>query len=402
MKSGKIKNIFFIMMFVSAVPFFAQENGNIKNFIKGNIEDKISAVKKSSGKEAAYISLKTVDFVLENVSEIGTKDREFNALAVTGILALPATEDAVADSYAGKKSNDAEPPSSTLSKLYKLFSLFDDTTIRISVIEKIVQFYEVVPSEDSVRFISEFLAGSLKEKKVSDVQKAAIISLGKIGGGSSFNVLYKCLQSPVFSQLAVDIKTSIENSADRSLTEILQIINNADVDQMSSLFNLIKNSPKISSSFKSEIAENILLETLDILKGRDDKALLDLEMEAFSFMVENNWTRASSLIVKFFLQSKKNYEASKISEAQFIKIINGFSNISTAESSKALTEYLGELNKRTEEGSVPSEDLMLAVVRTLGRLGSKTAFDQLLFVTYLDYPESVIAEARSALTKLKW
>ncbi|QTQ13975.1 hypothetical protein HRQ91_05625 [Treponema parvum] len=388
MKSEKIKNIFFIMMFVSAVPFFAQETGNIKNFIKGNIEDKISAVKKSSGKEAAYISLKTVDFVLENVSEIGTKDREFNALAVTGILALPA--------------NEAQTQSSTLSKLYKLFSLFDDTTIRISVIEKIVQFYEIVPSEDSVRFISEFLAGSLKEKKVSDVQKAAIISLGKIGGGSSFNVLYKCLQSPVFSQLAVDIKTSIENSADRSLTEILQIINNADVDQMSGLFNLIKNSPKISSSFKSEIAENILLETLDILKGRDDKALLDLEMEAFSFMVENNWTRASSLIVKFFLQSKKNYEASKISEAQFIKIINGFSNISTAESSKALTEYLGELNKKTEEGSVPSEDLMLAVVRTLGKLGSKTAFDQLLFVTYLDYPESVIAEARSALTKLKW
>ncbi|QTQ16187.1 hypothetical protein [Treponema parvum] len=402
MKSGKIKNIFFIMMFVSAVPFFAQENGNIKNFIKGNIEDKISAVKKSSGKEAAYISLKTVDFVLENVSEIGTKDREFNALAVTGILALPATEDAVADSYAGKKSNDAEPPSLTLSKLYKLFSLFDDTTIRISVIEKIVQFYEVVPSEDSVRFISEFLADSLKEKKASDVQKAAIISLGKIGGGSSFSVLYKCLQSPVFSQLAVDIRASMESSADRSLTEILQIINNADVDQMSGLFNLIKSSPKISSSFKSEIAENILLEALDILKGRNDKALLDLETEAFNFMVENNWTRASSLIVKFFLQSKKNYEASKISEAQFIKIINGFSNISTAESSKALTEYLGELNKKTEEGSVPSENLMLAVVRTLGRLGSKTAFDQLLFVTYLDYPETIIAEARSALTKLKW
>jgi hypothetical protein len=44
----------------------------------------------------------------------------------------------------------------------------------------------------------------------------------------------------------------------------------------------------------------------------------------------------------------------------------------------------------------------LAVVGNLGILGDKTAFDHLLYIGYLQYPESVKRAARDALQKLRW
>ena len=49
-----------------------------------------------------------------------------------------------------------------------------------------------------------------------------------------------------------------------------------------------------------------------------------------------------------------------------------------------------------------SENLVLAIIKSLGAIGDKNAFDALLGVTYFEYSDSVIAAARDALAKLKW
>ena len=43
-----------------------------KQFIKGSIADKTSAVREASGKEGIWLSQKAIDFVLENNEIIGT------------------------------------------------------------------------------------------------------------------------------------------------------------------------------------------------------------------------------------------------------------------------------------------------------------------------------------------
>ena len=55
-----------------------------------------------------------------------------------------------------------------------------------------------------------------------------------------------------------------------------------------------------------------------------------------------------------------------------------------------------------KSGAVPEEAVVLSVINALGGLGDKTAFDCLLYVTYLNYPEAVVKAAKTALTKLKW
>ena len=65
------------------------------------------------------------------------------------------------------------------------------------------------------------------------------------------------------------------------------------------------------------------------------------------------------------------------------------------------------MNKLPNPGAVVAEDtpeeaVVLSVIKALGGLGDKAAFDYLLYATYLDYPSDVTDAARLALAKLKW
>lgn len=379
--------MFFLSIFMSAA--FCQSNeNNIKFFIKGNISDKITALKNASGRETAVLAVKTVDFILQNLEDTGFDDRDMNNLAITGILALPA--------------NIVNTDNTILTKLYKLFELSQDSTIKIAVLEKIVLFQETKPSAESVNVLNNFLSESIEKKQSGDVQKNAVISLGKIGNGQSFSILYDCLRTECFSPYSKEILEALGNLADKSLSEILQILSSTTIDRITEIFDLIKNNSKISASFKAEIAENILSEAINNTEENENPEVQKLEFDAFCIIVESNWTRASSLINSYFMTSKTAFESSKMKDSQFVKIIEGVSQLATAEVSQVLTNYLTELNKQTEKGGKVSETIILALVKSLGELGNKNAFDQLLLATYLDYPQTVIAEARISLTKLKW
>ena len=65
-------------------------------------------------------------------------------------------------------------------------------------------------------------------------------------------------------------------------------------------------------------------------------------------------------------------------------------------------EFLEEMNEMTENEREVSPAIVIAVINTLGAIGDKTAFDSLLAVTYIDYPEAILSAARNALAGLKW
>ena len=67
-----------------------------------------------------------------------------------------------------------------------------------------------------------------------------------------------------------------------------------------------------------------------------------------------------------------------------------------------LTAYLEELNRQKENETDVSSAIVLSVIKTLGAIGDKSAFDSLLAVTYLDYDESILSAARKALSGLRW
>ncbi len=76
--------------------------------------------------------------------------------------------------------------------------------------------------------------------------------------------------------------------------------------------------------------------------------------------------------------------------------------MATSAAAQTLSIYLGLLNSETEQTGTYNEQIMLAVIKSLGDLGDKTAFDYLLYVGYLNYPETIISASRDALARLKW
>ena len=98
----------------------------------------------------------------------------------------------------------------------------------------------------------------------------------------------------------------------------------------------------------------------------------------------------------------KDFILSDISDEDFAMAIADIAKVASSETSVVLSQYLDFLNKKMENREPPVQTVILAVINALGGLGDKTAFDYLLYVTYLDYPEEVIAAAKNALSKLKW
>jgi hypothetical protein len=68
----------------------------------------------------------------------------------------------------------------------------------------------------------------------------------------------------------------------------------------------------------------------------------------------------------------------------------------------ALALQLGFFNSQTQRTGEFDEAIILAIINALGELGDKAAFDSLLYVSYLNYPDRIQASARDALNRLRW
>ncbi|RPJ07961.1 MAG: hypothetical protein EHM28_05585 [Spirochaetaceae bacterium] len=72
------------------------------------------------------------------------------------------------------------------------------------------------------------------------------------------------------------------------------------------------------------------------------------------------------------------------------------------EAAVRLSQYLDQLNAYTENRKVYDEQIVTAVVQSLGKLGDKFAFDYLMRVKFLNYSAAIKAEADAAINKIKW
>lgn len=376
-------------------PLAAQQSSASKTqiqFIKGNINDKTAAVRQSSGPD--NLAEAGIDFCIMNSSVLGS-DRDISALAVASVLALPKDNATLT----------AEKASQLSEKLTSVFSLFDDDNVRISVIERLVPLSQSSKSDKAVSLMNSFLKSEIDANKSSSpVHRSAITALGDIGNSESYSIIYNCWKVKQWPQFSTEIEQAL---VDLSVTHIADAIKVFSVSKPAddyAFFSLIAENSKIPPEFKSEIAENALsgaIHSTDDLSGIT-KETVSLQLDSVHVISSNNWTRAAPLVIRYFALACEEYAAQVLSEDQFVDVIHCTAALASSDTASTLSDYLAELNRNTEKGSIPSKSVVLAVISSLGALGDKTAFDNLLYVTYLNYPDEVIAAARDALAKLKW
>ena len=373
---------------------YAGSNGRIK-FIKGNISEKTAAVREASDdSEAADLANAAIDFALANKAELGD-DRDLDGLAVAGVLALPS---AFVASY------DQNMKNALVNKFGQLFTEFASDTVRIAVINKTAILKDAVPLGSFVQMLNDFLQNSDGATPDNEVIKAAVNTLGTIGDSQSFSVIYDCVSQQKWPQYTTEMNNSLSLLADKSIPQIIGIIQDGNTKTIRLLFDLFCRNSQNSSSFKAEIAENVLSETIYLADNSSTvtKETVSIQLDSMRIISQLKWTRSSSVMISFFNLAKREYIAEVMTDDEFAEVINGVANVAPIDSSSVLSTYLMELNKQTENGTKLSDKVVLAVINALGAIGDKSSFDSLLYVTYVNYPENVIAAARDALARLKW
>lgn len=365
-------------------------NPEIK-FVKGNIQDKIASIKEDSVDYTYNIAVKAVDFVISNM-ELLKDDRDFAGLAVASVYAYPEKE-------------FKENPEETMKKFGSIFYSIKDQNVRLSVLDKLLAVSSNITNDVSVNFVNTYLKGAAYDNvAISDVEKKSIQVLSKIGNDKSFVLLYEIYDRDIWQENKKETKDALVSLAAKSSRILMNIIREADFDELKQIYSIFVENSELSATIKSELAENLLSNSMIIIR---DSSKISKELSAFQYdccnvMCQNNWTRGYALIVSYFDVAKKEFNAGFLSNDEFAKVISFVEKTSSKEAVKVLTSYLEELNKETENGNLPAGNIVSAVIQALGNLGDKSAFDCLLFTTYLNYPEEIVAQARRALSSLKW
>lgn len=389
-----MKKSFFILTVLFFTSYlFSMGSKNQRNFVKGNLIDKTEAVKAASEVEIVDLAKAAIEFSL-NYKEILGDDSELSALAISGITALPV--EYIENSNMTEKNLISE-------KLIGLYSVFEDENVKIAVLNKISSFKFSV--ENFIPLLNDFVKNSSVNEENLVLLKSVVNTLGSIGNNQSFIIMLGTLSEKKWEPLFENLEKSLCMLAEPLEKEILDILRRGNIKDCRRLFDLIVKKSENSQIFKAEIAENVLLRTIYIYENSNSTGedLISLQLESFDFLKKLKWTRASNTIVSYLKTARSEYDQKLLEEDKFCEIITGVSDVAPIGAIQPLATYLIFLNSKMEEKSSDvSENLVLAIIKSLGAIGDKNAFDALLGVTYFEYSDSVIAAARDALAKLKW
>ena len=393
-----MKKIAFLFILFSQVFFlFAQNADNEKliKFIKGNISEKTSAVREASGAESILLALKAIDFSLENKDLLGN-DRELEGLAVAAILSI--SPDYI------KNANDSQK-SIIVSQFINLFNKFSTSnTVAIATLTKYSSLYEYLQDRQFVETLNFFLKSQEIKKTDESVMTSVFNTLQLIGNSETFLILYDIFDDKNYAHLKNEIENTLVSLSFISQNEIIGLLETADIKDLSQIFKIIKKNSKISKNYVCDVSEKVISKSILLLGSSSFVSQEDIlvQLEALNNLSDNKWTRASLVAVSYFQFAKKIYNQNLMTETQFESVINCLSNVSPVDAVIPLTAYLEELNRQKENETDVSSAIVLSVIKTLGAIGDKSAFDSLLAVTYLDYDESILSAARKALSGLRW
>ena len=396
--------ILFTFLMLLSSNLFAAISKNEKDFIKGSLSDKISIINKLDKKEFVPVVLKGLDFSIENVTVL-ENDTQLTELATACVRVLPSEPEEINNIPPADQRNISE-------KIMAIFKFFKDPSLRRAIMEKL-EFYAGNDKELTVHFLNDYLSNAFKRNlDESKVHEGAIVTLGRIGNDESLSIIYNIWVSKIWPSYQKTTDEALVALSQDSFANVIRIMSASSIEDSAHYFSLFYKSEKISEIFLCQVAENALLiainnvENLSAKKGAEN-AFVSFLIESHEILTEHKWSHAAPVINNAVLLAKKAYDGGTMKEKDFVRIIESSVKIPSPNLAQSLTDMLSECNGKVEKASqgeneMPAKSVVLALISSLGELGDKTAFDALLYVTYLSYPLDVIDEAKKSLAALNW
>ena len=291
--------------------------------------------------------------------------------------------------------------------VWRVFQTYKDSVTRVEVLKSLA----ILGKGNSmvVENLNQYLANQnnlYRSGMVPDYPtlSACIASLGALGNGSSFPVLFSAMIAGYPDYITQEVTKALSSLQGDYKMFLVSVIQNNPPREKLAAFNAGLRAEKFSSNDVGELAETALAVTMEpaASNAEGEAVLSELRYASVKQLTRLKWTRAVNLAIKNFYRVQEDYANGKAVKENLIDAIKCLGVMASPEAAQSLSLQLGLLNSQMERTGDFDEAVLIAVIDALGETGDKISFDYLLYISYLPYPETVQNAAREALNKLKW
>ncbi len=385
-----------LFLIILSISVSAEETSTIlnafqKNFTRGSLSTKIQVLQDAANfelEDMGPLYFQAVEFIVDNSEQLKTdtmaRDLSILAVRLTGI----------------SEYKKAAP------LLWELFTIDEDTYVRIEIMNSlgkiatgnqaiIVNLNSWISSQNSI-----FRTGGRVDKQVI---AEAVTTLGKLGDKSSFPVIFSTGSLGYSEIISKKSKEALTNLNGNYKDMIINVIEKSPIEEKNIALKDVFKNKELTEEEKGEIGEvaleiGLYTSTADLTAK---ESLRQLRYEAIRRLTELKWSKAAANVIENFDVTILEYDKGLTRKTYLLEAVAGLGAVGTHEAAMRLTLYLELLNSYTENGQPVDEQIILSVIRNLGLLGDKVAFDYLLYTGYLNYSNTVKKAARESLDNLK-
>lgn len=387
----------FLILLVTGGSALAQDTKAIietfqRNFVRSSLGTKLELLREASGYEGVDMGPlyeTAVKFVLGNASLLES-DPVIRDIAIVSAQMIRKY----------KYTPAAE-------SLWDMFQTFRENTVRVPILQALGD-----TAQDNPRLIERlnaylgaqttlFRSGSQPDYPTLE---ACIEALGRLGDGSSFPVLFSAFVAGYKVDVTQKAAAALEGLKGDYHGYLVQVIERNTALEKRAALDAGLSNPSFTGDQRAALAETALTAGIGYSSGNavEIEAAREMRYKAVRELTERKWQRASPSAIRHFYDVLSLYNRSQASKSALLEAVACLGAMGTPEAAQTLSLYLQLINTETEQGKVFDEQIVTAVIRNLGILGDKVAFDYLLYIGYLKYPDSIKKAAKDALQNLKW
>jgi len=229
---------------------------------------------------------------------------------------------------------------------------------------------------------------------------ACISAIMEIGDSSSYQALFSAYCAGYPEVIASEAYGALEVIPGNLHQFLLNVLWNNPPDEKFAAFRAGIFSERLSVSDKGQIAELALEQAL--ATSEENINLNVMRYAAVHTLTSLRWMRANALAVRHYYRVQNDFLANIVPKDRFVEAIDCLGAVGNSQAALVLGLQLGLINDRTEHTGSFDYDITLAIVNALGLIGDSAAFDHLMYVLNLSYPDDIQAAAREAIDNLKW
>ena len=231
------------------------------------------------------------------------------------------------------------------------------------------------------------------------VVSATISALMELGDNSSYPALFSVLYAGYPEVITSEAFGALEVIPGNLHQFLINIIDNNPPDEKFAAFRAGVNSERMSIVQRGQIAERALEKSLS---NGDNLYLFSMRYSAILTLTSLRWTRANALAIRHYYRVQSDYDNELVSKERVLEAIACLGALGNPDAALVLGLRLGLINIAMENFKIFDQEITMATVQALGGIGYHAAFEQLLQVTNLPYPEEIQNAAREAVDRLKW